>query len=583
MTGLFLPQKSSRRFGMMLIVLVIFVFSCRGNARVVGITPLPAGSPPSHTGISVSPRYSSRGIAAEIRSSVELGTPSFLIKALDLIRTRNLGSAEFGRAMNMVIVTTIQKIYPDMQTPLPLLDPPQTHRYARILRDAEQGKYTPPAPESKDYLEHILPFFALLSAEEEKEFPRAIPDLQRAKQINSHAVLASYFLGIAYERLGRLSEASEEYSLAYELSPDCYPAILGLTRIMNASGKNEEAFRVLSNLVIRYPDNIAIKRQMALAYYHNRDWSRAEGAVAEILQRNNRDSEFLLMQAHVLVERGQFLQAQAPLDLYAAANVNNRLYLFLRARVQSEGYRNRDAALNYLRAILRVNPDDEEAAVYATRLLMGSVRPEDQAEGRNLLQGLLKKDSPSLVVVSLEVEDAIRREAWNEAGAYLKRLLSQRRSSRDLLFAYRIEQGLGNNSEALAYAQELYERNPADEEGVVAYISALISVGRLNEASQMIESRLNSLPGGSLKSRFYYLRSRLQTNEELIMNDLRSSLFEEPRNLFALTAMFEIYHRRRDERRAVYYLKQALALAPENPQLRRYEAEYSALLGATAN
>jgi hypothetical protein len=43
--------------------------------------------------------------------------------------------------------------------------------------------------------------------------------------------------------------------------------------------------------------------------------------------------------------------------------------------------------------------------------------------------------------------------------------------------------------------------------------------------------------------------------------------------------MFEIYHRRREERRAVYYLKQALAIAPENPRLKRYEAEYSGLLG----
>jgi cytochrome c-type biogenesis protein CcmH/NrfG len=94
----------------------------------------------------------------------------------------------------------------------------------------------------------------------------------------------------------------------------------------------------------------------------------------------------------------------------------------------------------------------------------------------------------------------------------------------------------------------------------------------------MIESRLSSLPGGVLKSRYYYLRSRVRTNEESIMNDLRSSLFEDPRNLNALIAMFEIYHRRRDERRAVYYLTQALALAPDNPQLKRYEAEYAGAL-----
>ncbi|MDR2758836.1 MAG: tetratricopeptide repeat protein [Spirochaetaceae bacterium] len=563
----------------MLIIFVIFIFACQGSAQTVGITPLPAGPPSDRTGVPARAAVSSGGIAAEIRSLVELGTPPFLLKALDLIRTRALEDTEFGRAMITVIVYMIQKIYPDVQIKLPPPDPPKTHEYTRIFLDAEQGKYTYPSPESTDFLEHVLPFFALLSATHEEAFLQAIPDIQKAKQLNPNSALASYFLGIAYEHSGRFSEAEAEYSLAYELSHDCYPAILSLTRIMNAAGNREEALLLLSDLVTRYPDNIAIKREIALAYYRNRDWSRAEGTIAEILQRNNRDSEFILMQAHVLVEQGQFLQAQSPLDLYASVNANNRLYLFLRARIQAEGYRNRDAALNYLRTILKTNPEDDEAVIYTTRLLMESPRKEDQAEGRELLQGLLKKESHSLTVLSLEVEDAIRRGAWKEAGVYLEKLLRERRSSRDLLFAYQIERGLGNNDEALAYARELYERDPANDEGAVAYVSTLIDMGRQTEAAQMIESRLSSLPGGNLKSRYYYLRSRLRKNEELIMNDLRSSLFEDPRNLSALIAMFEIYHRRQDERRAVYYLKQAIALDPENPQVRRYEAEYSALLG----
>ncbi|MFP3088843.1 tetratricopeptide repeat protein [Treponema sp. TIM-1] len=582
MTGSFTFEGVRVFSGIMLIILVILIFACQGNAQIVGVTPLPAGPPPGRTGTPARPTVSSEGVAGEIRSLVELGTPPFLFKALDLIRTRDLGNTEFGRVMIMVIVYMIQKIYPDVSINLPHPDPPKTHEYTRIFLNAEQGKYTYPPPESTDFLEYVLPFFALLSVTKEEAFLQAIPDIQKAKQLNPNSALASYFLGMAYEHSGRFSEAEEEYSLAYELSHDCYPAILSLTRIMNITGEREDALRLLSDLVIRYPDNIAIKREIAFAYYHNRDWSRAEAAIAEILQRNNRDSEFLLMQAHVLVERGQFLQAQAPLDLYASVNANNRLYLFLRARIQAEGYRNRDAALNYLRSILRNNPGDDEAAVYATRLLMESPRKEDQAEGRELLQGLLKIESYPLTVLSLEVEDAIRRGAWKEAETYLERLLRERRSSRDLLFAYQVERGLGNKDEALAYARELYEQDPANDEGAVAYVSALIDMGRQNEAGQMIESRLSSLPSGGLKSRYYYLRSRLRKNEELMMNDLRSSLFEDPRNLSALIAMFEIYHYRQDERRAVYYLKQAIALAPENPLVRRYEAEYSALLG-TAN
>jgi uncharacterized protein HemY len=209
---------------------------------------------------------------------------------------------------------------------------------------------------------------------------------------------------------------------------------------------------------------------------------------------------------------------------------------------------------------------------------MESGRSEDQSEGRELLARLLRAPSPSLAVTSLALGDAVRRENWQEARGYLARLLDERRSFGDLLDAYTVERGLGNNARALAYARELYERDVSGDEGIIAYVSALIDTGRQEEAVRMIEGRLAAAAGGTIKSRYYYLRSRTRTNEEAVMSDLRSSLFEDPRNVDALIAMFEIYHRRRDERRAVYYLKQALTLAPNDPQLKRYEREYAAAL-----
>ena len=139
-----------------------------------------------------------------------------------------------------------------------------------------------------------------------------------------------------------------------------------------------------------------------------------------------------------------------------------------------------------------------------------------------------------------------------------------------------MENGLGNKSRAFAYAKELYERDPGSDEGAAVYASALIDAGRREEAGGIIASRLAAPGGGPLKGRFYYLRSRLRTSEEAVLADLRSCLFEDPRNLDALIAMFEIYRRRKDEPRALYYLKQALAVAPGSARLKRYEREYSA-------
>ncbi|MDR1128894.1 MAG: tetratricopeptide repeat protein [Treponema sp.] len=566
------------RLNLAFLALILLFLSC--GSRNPGVQELPIFVQPSAPAAErPSPSRNNGGVAEEIRSLIENGSPPSLLRALDQIRSRQLEATEFGRLMNAVAVNLLQKLYPAVQAQFLPIDPPQTHVYAKILREAERGTYTPPSPASTDYLEHVLPFMAFLRESRSERLLIALPDLEKGRSLNPSSVLAPFFLGLVYERSGRTDEAFNAYTLAYGISAECYPAAIGLARIMETRGQLQDAIRIFSDLVIRNPDNIAIKRQLAIAYYRSNDWSRAEPAIAEILQRDSRDRQFILMRAHVLVEQGQFLQAQVPLDIYGTMDTNNRLYLFLRARVQAEGYRNRDAALNYLRSILRNDPGDGDASLYAARLLMESNRQEDQAEGAELLHRLLDTPDPSPQVRNLAVQDAIRRQAWAEAQGYLEPLLRDRRSSRDLFNSYTIEQGLGNNAAALQAARELYERDPSNEDGITAYISALIDTGRQDEAGRMIESRLASLGGGVLKGRYYYLRSRLRGSEESVMNDLRSCLFEDPRNLNALIAMFEIYQRRRDDRRAVYYLKQALALAPDNPRLKRWEVEYAAQLG----
>jgi tetratricopeptide (TPR) repeat protein len=528
---------------------------------------------------NVPPSRSSGGVADEIRVLVENGTYPSLLRVLDLIRTRNLGESEFGRIMNAVAVSLLQKVYPSPQNQYPAMDPPQTHVYARILREAERGNYIRAPQNSRDYLEHVLPFLALINETRPERLEVAQMDLIRAGEINKNSVLAPFFLGLIYERSSLFEAAEEEYRHSYSISADCYPAVMGLARVLESRDRGRDAVQLLSGLIVQYPDNLAIKRQLAITYYNMREWSYAETAVAEVLQYDSRDSRFILMRAHVLVEEGQFVQAQTPLDLLGSLEPNNRLYLFLRARVQAEGYRNRDSALNYLRALLRAYPNDEEASVYAARLLLESTRSEDQIEGRELLRRLLSAEEPSILVVNLALQDAIRREAWRDARPYLDSLLEDRRSSQDLLNAYMVERGLGNNAAALQAARELYGRDNSDEDAINAYITALLDTGRNDEAGRLIESRISSLSGGVLKSRYYYLRSRLRGNDDLAMNDLRSSLFEDPRNLNALIGMFEIYRRRKDDNRAVFYLKQALALAPDNSQVRRYASEYSSLLG----
>ena len=568
------------------IIMVFLLSSCKANPVPKEVS-LPTEAPVV-TEASEPVQVVNRGgggIVDEICSTAEIGTPTALSGALEIINREGLSSTEFGRAITNVCITLLKTLYPAVASDLPTPDPPLTHLYSRILREAERGVYVQPRKNSLDYLEHVLPFLSIYGSEKpvpSEKYLSALPDLEKAANLNSESVLAPLFKGIVFEYTNSTEKAFEQYTDIQKAFPECYPASLGLARVMEAQGRYLQAERLLSDLAGSFPDNMQVKRQLALSYYHSGNWPRALTAVEEILQKYPRDGEFVLMKAHILVEQGQLLQAQAPLDLYAGINPNNRFALFLRARVQAEAYNNREGALNYLRSIIRSStPDDDyynEAAVYAARLLMESNRPQDQIEGRGLLIRLMAVPNPSLEAVSLALWDAIRQESWTDARLYLARLLDERRSTQDLLAAYTVEKEEGNAAVALSFARELYQRDRTNDEGIIAYISALIDTGRKDEASAMIASRIEVVPGGTLKSRYYYLRSQTRSNEELQMNDLRSSLFEDSRNLNSLIAMFELYLRRNDERRAISYLRQALALAPDNLQLKRYEAEYAAAL-----
>jgi thioredoxin-like negative regulator of GroEL len=346
---------------------------------------------------------------------------------------------------------------------------------------------------------------------------------------------------------------------------------------------------MLQELATIWPDNVTIKRELALNYYKNGDWSHAGPALDEILQQNPRDKDFILKRANVFVENGQFLQAQTPLDQYELLDASNTFYLFLRARIQFESYNNRDAALKYLRTMLRSPLVTEEMLTYATPLFMESPRQEDQEEGRALLLRLIRgatsdSDSatdsvePPLSLIELAIQDALNRKAWGEAELYLNRLLASDRTPRYLMGAYQIAHGLGNSEAALLWARELHEKEPSNEDGSLMLATALIDAGAIAEARDFIEECLARLSSGSIKSRYYYLQSRLRSNEDDELEDLRSSIFEDARNLDALIGLFKLYLKRQDEMRAIYYLKQALARSPDAPELQAYKQQYAARL-----
>ena len=518
----------------------------------------------------------------EMRYQIELGSPASLLSAAELMENYGFASSEEGRALGTAASAIVRLIYPDLD--FPGADPAAGSVYGRIIREAQQGNFVNPSGSSRDFLEHVLPFLACYTEDafvqiNTDRLRTALPFLERAARLNAASVLPPLFRGFVLEKTGDYTQAATAYRRALALESGCYPAELGLARILQAQGRYDEAITLLNNLLIRYTGNLSIRKQQARLYAAQRNWQQAGTLINSVLGQSARDGEFLLLRAGVLLEQGLYQQAQQPLDIYAGIDSANRQYIFLRSRLMAEGLRNRTGAINLLRPFVRSNPNDSEMAVYLASLLLESSRREDAEEGRAMLNRFLGTTNAAPEALSLAASDSITRENWREAKAYLDRLPVHSKSNDDLYNAWKTERALGNNAAALSHARELYSRDNPSDDAVIAYVLSLIDTGRQTEAARIIDQHSASAPGGVRKSRYYYLRSRTRNDEDAILNDLRSALFEDPRNLDAIMAMFEIYHRKRDERRAVYYLRQAIAIAPDNPQIKRYEQEYRALLG----
>jgi Flp pilus assembly protein TadD len=514
-------------------------------------------------------------VLQEARSLLEIGSPQSLRDAQALIEGRGLSQSEYGRMMNAVAALIINRIYPDADIAREEASPPAHLSYAKILNDVAEGRWVPPPGDSADYLTNILPCFILTNNASADINNAALRYLQKARRLNPAGVLAVYFSAIVSERAGRLLEARQLYDEAVTLSnAECYPAFLGIARILARLDRHDDAITLLLELTRLYPDNIAARRQLANSYIAAGEWGKADAVVAAVLSNNYRNPEFLLMQTRIFIELGRHNQAQLPLDTYvpAGGSETNRQYLLLRARLAWEGNRSRSAAAAPLRTILAAAPNDLEAQVYLARLLLGANQVSYQEEGRQILDQLLRQPSPGPEVVRLALDDAIARSAWTEADSYLAEILGETPSLSGLQSAVTVKNGLGDHAAALAFARNAVDAFPDDENARLDLIGKLAESELRTErdaGAAMINTALPELKNASARSRAYYYRSRLRTGEEEAVNDLRASLIEDPRNVNALLGLVAIYDRRKDTRRATFYLQQALVLAPNNPEVIR--------------
>jgi Flp pilus assembly protein TadD len=194
------------------------------------------------------------------------------------------------------------------------------------------------------------------------------------------------------------------------------------------------------------------------------------------------------------------------------------------------------------------------------------------------LDTVLQKEPENVIAQELLISEYINSENWASAYDISSSLINKKKYSQEILLQH-IKSCIKMNlsSEARSSLKLLNSLKVDNSVLELAEVQVLIAEGKRVEASNLIQKAI-SLYSGKVKSDFYFEKSRISANEEERLADLRLSLTANPRNPDALFALYKYYFDKADYRKAQYYLRQVVALNPENSKLTELNAQLDSLI-----
>lgn len=512
-----------------------------------------------------------------VLTGVQNGSPDSLREAMSLMRKNSIEFDESEKVLAAVSAEIMKLVWPSEKITwdIPLVT--EENPYTGAISSVKQGVFDS-STGNIDFLTTLLPALVIMNNNSDISILEPCEKaLQSALQFQNDSVLANYLMAKLYERKRGFENAEKYIAQAYAASPRTTEINLAYSRILRSNGKLAEASQIL-NSIDNTSNDIAVLKQNAYISFDAGEYDSAEMYVARVLQQTPNDLEFLLFRAKILVEKKDYIHAVSLLDVYARQDSSSIDYLVLRARVQLDWSKNTAAASETVEKALQMYPDNVDALMFAARISSETDSPVAGKYADELAARVLEKRPGNQEAMTYALDGLIHRENWQEAYTASRNLISSGSVSPAVVEKYvKVCLKLGKNTEAYDYAKSRYDANPSDEVLLEAYILAYSRVGNRDAVLKYIDS-LMAGASPKVKSNLYYRRSYLQLTEEKALADLRSSLISNPRNSDALFRLYELYYAKQDYRKAQYYLRQVVAINPNDSSFKKLNEALTKLI-----
>ena len=518
-------------------------------------------------------------IDSNVLSLIENGSPSSLRQGVSLLHKS--ASEEYSEQEKTLIFISTKIMQIVWSSEKINWESPQINiqnSYTGAIESAERGIYDYSTGNS-DFFTIILPSLVLFSSTSRTDF---YSDCQSALEMaflyKSDSVLLNYLFASLKFKQGEISKA---YDYLRECEKSCPDNLEIQIKLSECSYENKDFMQTLdrSEIILQnYSQNLRALELAANASYNLGDLSKAESYIVRLLLIEPENLDYVLFRAKILMDKSDYIRASSLLDVYSRTDTSSKDYLILRTKLQRDWNKNNSAAAETIQKALNFYPDDKEVLLLASQIASNANVSLNGLNAKTLTEKILSEDPENLQAMKICISEMIKSSDWQNAYEMSQIVIQKSADSESLHNHVEICLALNKNQEALEIAKTMYDTNSLDESAQQAYIEVLISTNQKAQASTLIDSLLQG-SSSRMKSFLYYEKSLISTNEAEILSNLRSSLTANPRNKDSLFRLYQIYYETQDWRRAQYYLKQVVALDPNDSELLAKNAELDRLLG----
>ena len=516
-------------------------------------------------------------IPQEIIDGVEKGSPASLRDAMTQIRKSESEYVENEKILIAVATEIMKTVWPSEKQTWDTFAVDSNNLYMGAIESEQNGIFDTSTGNS-DFLLTIIPAFVIFRPTyNASQYEVCLNAVKQALTYAPDSVLANYMMGLLLEKNNEYAEAKVYLQKAYNGGEPAQELSLACVRVFQKTGDVASAAFIMQNLPSDTP-NLEILKQNAYVAFASKDYIKAEQYVARVLQQTPNDLEFVLFRAKILIEKKDYIHAVSLLDMYARQNDTNYDYLLLRARVQLDWSKNTAAATETIEKALQLYPDRIEALMFAARISSATDSLVAGKYADELSAKVLEKEPDNEDALLYAMNGLAQRQNWQEAYAISSKLIQRNDVSTEVVESHvKICVKLGKRSEAYELAKKMHDAAPEDEGLLQAYILAYSEYGNRDTVIKYIDSLMNGA-SAKMKSYLYYRRSYLQYSEDSALADLRSSLISNPRNADSLFRLYEIYYGKKDYRKAQYYLRQVVAINPNDTSVKKLNEALTKLI-----